>query len=84
MFSKTLAIIGTNSTTISEKLFTKENVSNILFSTGGYGYSTINPYWRATVEFKKGDTSGSKSFKVEGLENFHVIVKQVEDFIKTL
>lgn len=84
MFLKTLAIITPNSATISEKLFTKENVSNILFSTGGFGYSTIKPYWRATVEFKIDDTGGSKNFKVEGLENFHVIVKQVEDFIKTL
>lgn len=60
--------------------FKSDKIYSISFNLFNYG----DVYWSARVEFRNGNTSGEQRFKVDGAENFSIIVKQVEDFLSSL
>lgn len=42
------------------------------------------PSWEGIIKFRNGMTEGRQSFKVLGLENLHILIKQMQDFMDSL
>lgn len=64
--------------------FKKTRITNIMiygsFSSFGGVWN-----WHGNVEFRNGNTRGKQTMdNVEGIENFHIMVSQIEKFIETL
>jgi len=46
-------------------------------------YTRFNE-WSASVKFKNGMTEGTQNFRIEGVENFNIMLKQIQTFIDSL
>ena len=69
---------------VGKGLFNKKNITGLLFSSGAIGFTTIKPYWRAVVTFEQDSIKAEKKFEVQGLDNFPLLLKEVNDFIESL
>ena len=70
-----------NKVSLLKDPFKSQNINAIqIFFSQTFG----EPHWSANIEFKNGQTEGKQKFKVLGAEGLPTILKQMEDFVKSL
>jgi hypothetical protein len=76
-----IELFKTNMVSVLKNPFESDKIERIyLFMNKGFS----GCYWSGGIQFKNGNSEGEQKFRVDGAENIHIILNQMDEFIKSL